>query len=588
MFNYFRFRYRRQIRQAQRRLSRMKRSYTAYTDKHLRGKWLQLRLIRRFILVWLAIIVIGTLGVISQIRDLNQRAHIAVAAPGGVVREAAIGSVKSLNPILPENSISADINRLVFSSLTQHNSKREIVGDLATSWDISADGKTYTFHLRPNILWHDGVEFGPEDVVFTLAAIQNPDSRSPLTASWQGVKAEAKGKDTVIFTLPNPLSSFLDSTSVGILPRHILESVDPTALRENSFNQRPIGTGPFKIKSFAPAANEISLVANENYYAGRPKLDGYRFDLFESNKDAVNAYASRSVDAIGRIAPEFQESVEKLKALKIYNYKLPSEVTLFFKTDGTILEDKTLRRILSASVSRKKIVEAANNGVGLSISQPILPGQPGYTTAFAISEQSQAESTAALKKAGWMLRNGVQTKDGKSLRLNIVTLKGGELERAANELKSQWNKIGVELSVTAVIRSDLEQSYIRTRKYQMLLYGINLGADPDVYAFWHSSQIKDPGLNLSSYNSPEADKALEAGRIKTDIQIRKGKYLAFLKAWNSDAPAIVLYQLTYQYGINNSAAGLADGSLVEPNDRFYNVQNWTIQTDRERRFDLRK
>lgn len=587
MFNYFRFRYRRQIRQAQRRMSRMKRRYTTYTDKHLRGKWLQLRLIRRFILVWVAIITIATLGVIGQIRDLNERAQINVAKPGGIIREAAVGTVKNLNPILPENTISADLNRLVFSSLTQHNDKREIIGDLATSWDISADGKTYTFHLRPNIVWHDGVEFGAQDVVFTLAAIQNPDSRSPLTASWQGVKAEAKGNDTVIFTLPNPLSSFLDSTSVGILPRHILESVDPTALRENSFNQRPIGTGPFKIKTFAPAANEISLVANETYYGGRPKLDGYRFDLFESKQDAVNAYASRRVDAIGRVTPEFQKAAEKLKALKVYDYKLPDEVTVFMRTDDELLKDKALRQVLSASVNRKKIVKAADNGVGLALSQPILPGQPGYTTAFAIAEQSPEASRKALESAGWILKDGVRVKDGKALRLNLVTLKGGELERAANELKSQWSQLGIDLSVKAVIRNDLEQSYIRTRKYQLLLYGVNLGGDPDVYAFWHSSQIKDPGLNLSNYNSPEADKALEAGRIKTDILIRKGKYLAFLKAWNSDAPAIVLYEPMYQYGITEAAAGFESGALVEPNDRFYNVQNWTILTEREERFSAK-
>ena len=586
MFNYLRFRYRRQTRLVQRRIARTRRNSSTYIDRHMRGKWFQLRLVRRFILIWGAIIIIAMLGVIGQIRTLNERARVAVARPGGVMREAQVGTVKNLNPILPENSISADTNRLIFSGLTQHNDKRKIVPDLARSWEISTDGKTYTFHLRHNITWHDGVPFGAPDVVFTLAAIQNPDSRSPLAGSWQGVKAEARGNDTVVFTLPNPLSSFLDSTTVGILPRHLLESVDPNSLRENGFNQHPIGTGPFKLKTFAPAANEISLEANTTYYDGRPQLDGYRFELFATKAEAITAYASRRVDAVGNVTPEILKQVEKLKAIKTYDYKLPDEVTMFFKTDDVLLKDKSLRLILSGAVDRKKILQAADQGIGLGLTQPILPGEPGYTTAFANNEKSVAATRAAPDSAGWKLVGNTRVKDGKKLKLNLVTLQGGELERAAMELKNQWHEVGIDLLVKAVPRNELEQSYIRTRQYQLLLYGINLGGDPDVYAFWHSSQIKDPGLNLSDYSSADADRALEAGRIKQDTLVRKGKYQAFLKAWNADAPAIVLYEPIYRYGITETAKGFAAGALVEPNDRFFDVQNWTIQTDQQTRYRL--
>ena len=588
MFNYLRFRYRRQIRQAQRRFTRLKRDYSSYTDQHLRGKWLQLRLVRRFVIGWGLVMLVALVSLVVQIRGLNDRSHIAIARSGGILREAELGTVKNLNPILPETATSADINRLIFSGLTQHNNKRKIVADLATSWDISTDGKTYTFHLRHGIKWHDGVPFSATDIVFTLAAIQNPDSRSPLATSWQGVKAEAKGDDTVVFTLPNPLSSFLDSTSVGILPRHILESVDPASLRENSFNQRPIGTGPFKIKTFATAANEISLEANNNYYAGRPKLDGYQFDLFATKQEAIAAYTSRSVDAIGNVTSEILQATDSLKMIKTYDYNLPDEVTVFFKTDDSILKDKALRQILSQSVDRKNIILAADKGLGLGLTQPLLPGEPGYTTAFALSPQTINQTKSALDTLGWKQSGGNRSKDGQKLQLNLVTLQGGELERAATELQKQWRQIGITLNIKAVPHAELEQSYIRTRQYQLLLYGINLGGDPDVYSYWHSTQIKDPGLNLSNYSSPEADKALEAGRIKQDALIRKGKYQSFLKAWNSDDPAIVLYEPIYRYGISASAKGFEGGSLVEPNDRFYNVQNWTIFTEQKARYNLKQ
>jgi peptide/nickel transport system substrate-binding protein len=226
-----------------------------------------------------------------------------------------------------------------------------------------------------------------------------------------------------------------------------------------------------------------------------------------------------------------------------------------------------------------------DKGLGLTLTQPLLPGEPGYTTVFALVPQTPTQTKAALDAAGWKQSGDTRSKDGHKLQLNLVTLQGGELERAAMELQKQWRDVGVTLTIKAVPRAELEQSYIRTRQYQLLLYGINLGGDPDVYAFWHSTQIKDPGLNLSDYSSPDADKALEAGRIKQDTLIRKGKYQSFLKAWNSDTPAIVLYEPIYRYGISSSAKGFDGGSLVEPNDRFYNVQDWTILTEQKARYN---
>jgi peptide/nickel transport system substrate-binding protein len=156
-------------------------------------------------------------------------------------------------------------------------------------------------------------------------------------------------------------------------------------------------------------------------------------------------------------------------------------------------------------------------------------------------------------------------------------LADSNLERDANEIKRQWSELGIDLTVKTASLDELQQTYMRPRNFQLLLFGVNLGADPDVYSFWHSSQAKDPGVNLSAYNSPEADKALEAGRIKTDAQVRQGKYDSFLKAWNADAPAAVLYQQGYDYGLRDDVGGLAARWLVDPSDRFFGVEHWTVR-----------
>jgi len=577
MFTYLRFRYRRFLRRLRRTTRTIKGHTLAYVDRHIWGKWHQLRVVRKFLLMWWLVAAVALIGLMQQIGGLSRLSQIAVALPGGTYSEAAVGTVQTLNPVLPESAASADVSRLIFSGLTRYNSRRQIVPDLAT-WNVSSDGKTYTFHLRHGVKWHDGVPFTSADVAFTLAAIQNPDSRSPLASSWEGVKLDTKDDFTVVFTLPQALNSFLDSTTVGIVPRHLLESVEPSLLREASFNQNPVGTGPFKIKTFAPSAKVVELSANPNYFLGKPKLDEFDFKFYDTPAETLSAYARRQVISPGRIYPD--AAANKLETgLKEYNFTLPEEQTLFFANGDPILSDKDLRSILSRSINRTQILERATGSQGLALTQPLLPGQLGYTNKFAPAPLDPAAARRALDAAGWVQATpgAARTKAGAKLELKLVTLSGGDLERVAGEIKRQWAGLGIQVNVTATDRDQLQQTYMRPRNFQMLLYGVNLGSDPDVYSFWHSSQIADPGVNLSAYNSPDTDRALEAGRIKADPLVRIPKYEAFLKAWNADAPAAVLYQTGYVYATSDTVAGITAQRLVVPADRFYGVEHWTVR-----------
>jgi peptide/nickel transport system substrate-binding protein len=579
MFDYLRFRYRRQFRRLRRDARTVRLWLGSYIQRHFVGKWQQARLIRRFLILWLLVLVVAGVGLLQQIDALKRVATTVVGMPGGTYTEAAVGTVQTLNPILPESATAADINRLVFSGLTRYDARRRIVPDLATSWDISPDGRTYTFHLTKGVKWHDGVPFSSADVAFTLTAIQNPDSRSPLASSWQGVTVETKDDSTVTFKLPQPLTSFLDSTTVGILPRHLLESTDPSMLREAQFNQQPIGTGPFKIKTFAPSAKEVELTANTHFYRhDRPKLDNFTFRFYDTPEAALAAFAQHQVTSPGRILPVKQAEAQRESGLTQFNFPLPEEQTLFFNTTDAVLSDKSLRLLLSRSLDRAAIVRKAAAGQAAVVDQPLLPGQVGFTAKYAPGTIDHAAARRALDEAGWTQpRSGaIRTKDGKKLQFKLVTLQGGELEAAAKEIKHQWADLGIDVAVTAATQTELQQTYMRPRNFQMLLYGTNLGADPDVYSFWHSSQAKDPGVNLSQYKSDDADKALEAGRIKTDPQVREGKYDAFLKAWNADAPAAVLYQPSYSYGVRDTVGGISGHRLVTPADRYYDVEDWTV------------
>jgi peptide/nickel transport system substrate-binding protein len=284
------------------------------------------------------------------------------------------------------------------------------------------------------------------------------------------------------------------------------------------------------------------------------------------------------VTSPGQIRPEQAADRAKVVGLTDYQFTLPEETVLFFQTATGPLADKSIRGILSRSLDRNGILKQATGGDGLALDQPLLPGQLGYTTKYAAASLDTAAASRALTEAGWVSpkAGAPRQKSGQKLSFQLVTLAGGELERAAQDIKRQWAPLGIELTIKTAERTELQQTYMRPRNFQMLLFGINLGADPDVYSFWHSSQAKDPGVNLSGYNSPDADRALEAGRIKTDKQVREGKYDAFLKAWNADNPAAVLYQSGYVYAASDQVDGVAAHRLVVPSDRYYQVEKWTM------------
>ncbi|MBW4062166.1 peptide ABC transporter substrate-binding protein [Candidatus Saccharibacteria bacterium] len=579
MSNYFLFRYRRSARVLRRWSRSWHKRTTAYVNQHLWGKWHQLRLVRRFMLGWWLVLIVAVFGLGHQLAALGKANLVPVPVSGGTFTQAAVGTVKVLNPILPESSPATDINRLIFSGLTKYGDHRDLQPDLATGWQVSPDGRTYTFKIRHGVTWQDGVPFTSTDVAFTVAAIQNPDSRSPLASSWQGVTVATPDESTVTFTLPAPLNSFLDSTTLGIVPRHLLEQVDPSSLREADFNRHPVGTGPFELGTFAPSADEVELVANPKYYLGKPKLDGFNFHFYDSEAEALTAYAQHQVTSPGQITTEELAKASKLHRLTQYQMSLPEETTLFFNTTDPVLKDIQLRSILTSAIDREGLINSALSGNAVALTQPLLPGEIGYTDKYAPTLTDTKATMAALDAAGWKLEIGssVRRKDGQALALNVVTVADSQLATDAQALQAQLAPAGIKLNIKTVELDELQQTYMRPRNFQMLLFGTNIGPDPDVYAFWHSSQAKDPGVNLSQYSSATADAALESGRIKSDPAIREAKYDAFLKAWNTDAPSAVLYQTQYIYGVADSAMGITARQLVTPSDRFNNVQNWTVR-----------
>jgi peptide/nickel transport system substrate-binding protein len=185
-----------------------------------------------------------------------------------------------------------------------------------------------------------------------------------------------------------------------------------------------------------------------------------------------------------------------------------------------------------------------------------------------------------LDQAGWVKQGDTRSKDGNPLTLRVVTTKNNDFEAALELLAQQWRTLGVTVTTNIVDPSDQSQNVVQDvlqpRQYDVLLYQLTIGGDPDVYAYWHSSQAAS-GLNFSNYNSPISDDALVSARSRGESDLRNAKYITFANQWLSDAPAIGLYQATMQYVHTKSIHALADDSmLISSADRYGDVRFWSV------------
>lgn len=407
------------------------------------------------------------------------------------------------------------------------------------------------------------------DVAFTISRVQNPDTRSPLAANWNGVKTEVVDDHTVRFVLPGTFTQFLANTTLGILPKHSLENVKPSNLRLFEFNQRPIGSGPYQLDLLEVDKNVINLKANDKYYFGAPYISQLQFYLYDNFSDMLDGMVRRQIDGMGEISANKTTTVSKIENTTIHELSLPAYVGAFFNLRNSVLQNINSRMALAYATNRDQIIEQAVNGEASRAYSPILAGFAGFNA-------STEHYNTDIDKAKELIAKSPLANQTDKLRL--VTLNSEEYEKTAQLLAEQWGKIGVKVEVITAEPVDLQQNYIRSRNYDILLYGQSLGLDSDVYSYWHSSQINDPGLNVSNYKSAEADKYLESGRIAKDSDYKASRYNNFADVWSRDLPAVILYTPYYNYAQSDIVHGFDAKKIAEPSNRFYNIQDWFVKT----------
>ncbi len=578
-------RWRRRLRRSKRQVEDLGMQAEDSLEQHFFKRLSRLTRVRRFIASWVVLFILLIGGTLYQTRGLGRNYLFAEPADGGIYSEGILGTFTNANPIYATGSVDSSVERLVFSGLFKHNQDNKLVGDLAKSWKADPTGKIYTVKLKSGLTWHDGAPLTADDILFTYDLIQDPDAKSPLAGSWQGIKVEKISQTEIRFVLPSILSAFPQSMTNGIVPKHILDGIPIAQLRSLAFNTSyPVGSGPYKWEAVEVVGTNpddreqrIALVPNQTYVGGKPKIEKIIIRTFQSEEKIINAFKNQEINAVAGLNVVPEDIKDDLSA-RALNIPLTSEVLLFFKNSLPVFDLQT-RKGLAYAINTPELLSGIGRPV-LPASGPLLRSQVGFSDKIKQNTSNPELADKLLTEAGWSLNNGTRVnKSGQKLQFTITTQKNSAYDYVAHVLKKQWQAFGVSVDIVLLEDDQLQES-LANHNYEALLYGISLGADPDVFAFWHSSQAdprSDNRLNFSEYNSKIADRSLEAGRTRSEDIVRSIKYQPFLTAWRDDAPAIALYQPRYLYLVREPLFGLNPKIMNSGADRFNDVNNLQIR-----------
>lgn len=572
-----------------RQAAQTEKSVVRHARKFIVKRWENVAAARTQLVVWslLVLAVFSSIG--FQIYMSDQTYTASEPTSGGTYREAVIGKIENLNPLYASTEAEKSVIKLVFSSLYTYDVSGGLKGDLAKSMSITNDGKTYLVTIRDDVKWQDGKSLTANDVKFTLDLIKNSQISSAQSQTWKNVDVKLAGDYSIEFNIPTPYAYFQNALTFPVLPRHILFEVEPSSMRDNRFSRLPIGSGPFKVRTIQTikVKDVVSQVAhlnsNENYYSGAPKLDRFEIHGYQSQENLLSSVESGDSNSASGISGLYQLSGSLVRKETPIN----NGVYAFFNVDRNLVKDQRMRQsiksIIDLETSRQEFEKIY--GTFNSLDYPILTSKldQSVTLPSVQSDWNDVDIRNNLKELGYKEVEGKwKTADDQDLTLSIVTVKGADYSKFAELIADKLRDFGFGVQLQFIDINDPSQNFVlntlRPRDYDILVYEIELGDDLDVFAYWHSSQKSNTGLNLSNYSNVIADDALRTSRGGADLNLRSLKYKTFIEEWVKDIPAIGLYQSNFIYIQSKSSKSYSENArLVAPEYRYFDVVDWMIE-----------
>jgi peptide/nickel transport system substrate-binding protein len=502
-------------------------------------------------------------------------------AYGDILVRGDIGDASNLIPLLASDSASHAVGGMVFNGLVKYDKDMNIIGDLAESWEISANGLVITFHLRKGVQWHDGKPFTSADVLYTYQVTTDPKTPTAYAGDFMKVrKAEALDDFTFRVTYDKPFAPALISWGAAILPRHLLAGKDIT---QSPLSRHPVGTGPYKFKEWV-AGQKIVLVSNENYFEGRPYLDGRVTRIIPDTATMFLELRAQNIGMMGLTPLQYTRQTENnlfRKNFNKYRYLSFAYTYLGYNLKNPLFSDKRVRQAISYAIKKDEIVSGVLLGLGKPATGPYKPGTWAYNDKVKTYAYDPARARELLKQAGFADQNGdgMLEKDGKPFEFEILTNQGNETrQKCAEIIQRQLAEVGIRAKIRILEWSAFVTDFINKRRFDAVILGWTIPPDPDAYDVWHSSKTAPEELNFVSYGNPEADEMLEKGRSTFNQTERKKYYDRFQEILAEDQPYTFLYVPDDLIMISNRIRGVEPA----PVGIGHNVIKWYVPKDEQK------
>lgn len=529
-------------------------------------------------------------------------------AVGGTYTEALIGQPKYINPIdAIANDVDRDLVRLIYSGLFRMDGL-EPVPDLADSYTWSTDGKQLTIALRQDARFHDGQIVTSADIQFTFDSILDPARKSPLAPSYRGITLETPDDHTVVFHLEKADASFLHKLTIGILPSHVWQAVNPSNARLSELNIKPIGSGPFRVKSFlrdsTGSVHSYTLERYDLYYGIKPFLKNVVFQFFPDRLLALDAFRSELIDGVSFVGSSEAGKLLTSNRKQGVKLELPEETIAFLNVKDSLLSQPAVRQALSLAVNRDDMVAAANQ-FAVPVYGPFPFGNASATTP------SLDEGRRILEEAGWVLppQGNVRvfvpkpktpppaattkkpattaaatsttptvTTSSTELAITISAPDTPDVLAIAQALQRQWSLLGAKVDIQALPTDELMKKSTRDRATQVVLLNVLLTPNQDLFPFWWSGQSIERGVNFSNISDRNIDDALEKTRSATNTLDLATARIGLTEAINRSNAAIFIARPQHAYLLSPNLRGLdMTLQIASPADRFQHIERWFVK-----------
>lgn len=466
------------------------------------------------------------------------------ASPGGTMIDAMTGEPSGLIAMIAGESAASAIAGNIFNSLLKYDKNLDLTGELAQSWEVSADQRTITFHLKPNLKWADQQPLSSADVLFTWQKVTDDNTRTPYGSDFKLVsKAEAPDAQTFRVSYAVPYAPALDTwAGLHILPKHLLQDQD---INNTAFARHPVGSHYYKLSDWKNG-QYLKLSRNPHASQGQANIEHLLSRIIPDKAAQFLELSADNIDSMAlnpiQYARIFPSRPDLSNNIGLYKELGNSYSYMGFNLKRKPFDDVRVRQAINYAIDKQEIIDGVLLGLGEPVASPYKPGTRWSNPKLKPYPYDPNKARALLREAGFADTNGdgILEKDGKPFSFEILTNQNKEREMTAVLIQRRLKEVGIEVNIRVLEWASFLGRFIKPKQFDAVVLGWSLSLDPDQYGIWHSSQQAPGQFNFISYSNPQADKLLEAGRIELNPDKRMKIYHAFSKILLEDSPVIYL------------------------------------------------